>query len=157
MSKPSPSNQDPRKHREGEKRSFRFNEWYENKDAQRAASKYFTAENTVPNNPNVQQSYVPKRSMHDPATSDDADNVFYRNPYGDAEKVEQAQVPLLTNATQFGKYFSAPDIDKKLDNVNFIETRGPGSDMSEPRGMNTGFTGFGAGPQRAAKRPEKAE
>ena len=95
MSKPSPSNQDPRKHREGEKRSFRFNEWYENKDAQRAASKYFTAENTVPNNPNVQQSYVPKRSMHDPATSDDADNVFYRNPYGDAEKVEQAQVCLL--------------------------------------------------------------
>ena len=94
---------------------------------------------------NVQQSYA-KARMHDPATSDDADNVFYRNPYGDAEKVEQAQVPLLTNATQFGKCFSAPDIDKKLDNVNFIETRGPGSDMSEPRGMNTGFTGFGAGP-----------
>ena len=157
MSKPSPSNQDFTKHRQGEKRTLRFGEWYENGDAQRAAQKYFTGETLVPNNPNNQQSFVPKRSMHEPASSSDADNVFYRNPYGDAEKVEQAQVPVLTNATQFGKYFSAPDIDKKLDNVSFIETRGPGSEMSEPRGMNTGFTGFGAGPQRAAKRPERAE
>lgn len=167
MSKPNFSNKDFTKHREGPKRELRLNEWYENLEAHRAAQKYFTGETVVPNNPNNQQSYVPKKSMHEAPGSSDADNVFYRNPYGDAEKVEQAQVPVLgKNPTQFGKYFSAPDPDPKLDRPNFIETPGPGSEMSQPRfssgekgrarGTNTGFGGFGAGPQRSVEaKPER--
>lgn len=191
MSKPSFSNQDFTKHREGPKRELRLNEWYENLEAHRAAQKYFTGETVVPNNPNNQQSYVPKKSMHEPPSSSDADNVFYRNPYGDAEKVEQAQVPVLgKNPTQFGKYFSAPDPDPELDRPNFVQTPGPGSEMSQPRfssgekgkksimeigaamekgftaenrtrnmrarGTNTGFGGFGAGPQRSVEaKPER--
>ena len=134
MSKPNFSNQDFTKHRQGPKRELRLNEWYENLEAHRAAQKYFTGETVVPNNPNNQQSYVPKKSMHEPPSSSDADNVFYRNPYGDAEKVEQAQVPVLgKNPTQFGKYFSAPDPDPELDRPNFVQTPGPGSEMSQPR------------------------
>lgn len=147
MSKPSFSNQDFTKHREGPTRELRLNEWYENLDAHRAAQKYFTGETVVPNNPNNQQSYVPKKSMHEPPGSSDADNVFYRNPYGDAEKVEQAQVPVLSkNPTQFGKYFAAPAPDPKLDRPNFVQTPGPGSEMSQPRfGKEAGDIAIGGG------------
>lgn len=154
MTKPNPGNQDFRKHREGPKRQLRLNEWYENQEAHRTAQKYFTSETAVPNNPNNHQSFVPKASMFDPPGSSDADNVFYRNPYGDAERVEQAQVPVLGGKpTQWGAYGIGSEITKDAGNQNFIETKGPGSDMSPPRGMSTSLSGFGAGPRRNVERP----
>ena len=155
MSKPSPQNTDPKKHRQGAKRPFRVNDWYTNKDAHRIAEKNFTAEGTVPNNPNAYQSFVPKGSMFETPGSSDADNVFYRNPYGDAEKLQQAQGPELTSdPTQWGKYGMGSAMAKDAGKQEFLATRGPASEMSPPRGMSTSLGGFGSGPRRNVEKPK---
>ena len=83
--------------------------------------------------------------------------------YGDAEQIVQSEGPTFQRPTQTGQYFGAPDIDPKLDKPAFLATPGPGSEMSTPRemspprGMNTGMSGFGSGPRRNEQKPaEKA-
>ena len=154
MAKRSYPSNDFFKHRDGPKRQARMNEWYENKKGHSEVKQFFRAENLVPNSPVNAQSFTPIASQFSPQGESDGDVVFRRNPYGDAEQIVQAEGPAFTNPTQMGGYFQSPEIDPKLDKPNFLATPGPGSQMSPPRGMNTGMTAFGSGPRRNEEKPE---
>ena len=154
MAKRSYPSNDFYKHRDGPKRKARMNEWYENKQGHSEVNKFFKAENLVPNSPVNAQSFTPVASQFSPQGESDGDVVFRRNPYGDAEQIVQSEGPVFTKPTQMGQYFDAPDFDPKLDSPNFFSTPGPASEMSSPRGMNTGMTAFGSGPRRNEKKPE---
>ena len=154
MAKRSYPSDDFFKHRDGPKRQARINEWYENKAAHSEANQFFKADNRVPNNPTNYQSFTPVASKFAPEGQSHGDVVFRRNPYGDGEQIVQSEAPAHQRPTQMGGYFDSPDIDPKLDRPNFLATPGPGSQMSPPRGMNTGLTAFGAGPRRNEEKPQ---
>ena len=82
------------------------------------------------------------------------DVVFRRNPYGDAEQIVAQDAPVASKPTQHGMHFMGSQIDPKVDKPAFLETRGPGSEMSPPRGMNTGLGAMGSGPRRNEEMPE---
>ena len=153
------------KNREGPKRQARMNEWYVNKEGHKEAQKFFSAtKDGVPNNPTNYQTFTPIASQFAPNSESDADVVFRRNPYGDAEQIEQSQGPLISAnrlPTQWGNYGQGSRVDKNVDKPNFLQTPGPGSEMSAPRsmdpprGMNTGISSFGAGARRNEARGGK--
>ena len=155
MAKRSYPSNDFFKHRNGPKRQAKTDgSWYENKQGHSEANKFFKAENLVPNNPTNFQSFTPVASQFAPEGQPSGDVVFRRNPYGDAEQITQSEGPTFQKPTQMGGYFQSPDIDPKLDKPNFLATPGPGSQMSPPRGMNTGMTAFGSGPRRNEEKPQ---
>ena len=161
MAKRSYPSNDFFKHRNGPKREVKTDgQWYLNSQGHAEAKNFFSAENVVPNNPTNYQSYTPVASQFAPEGQPAGDVVFRRNPYGDAEQIVQSEGPSFQRPTQMGQYFSAADIDPKLDKPNFLATPGPGSEMSPPmsmsppRGMNTGMSGFGSGPRRNEAAPE---
>ena len=163
MAKRSYPSNDFFKGRNGSKREVRMGdkEWYVNSQGHTEARNFFsTHKDGVPNNPTNYQSFTPVASQFAPEGQPAGDVVFRRNPYGDAEQIVQGEGPTFQRPTQTGQYFGAPDIDPKLDKPNFLETRGPGSEMSAPRemapprGMNTGVGAFGSGPRRNEEKPE---
>ena len=160
MAKRSYPSNDFYKHRDGRKRQARLDEWYENRQGHAEANNLFTAtKGGVPNNPNNFQSYTPVASQFAPVGQPDGDVVYRRNPYGDGEQIVRSEGPVAATPTQWGVYGSAPDVDPKLDKPNFLQTPGPGSEMSAPRemspprGMNTGLGSFGSGPRRNEEKP----
>ena len=154
MAKRSYPSNDFFKHRDGPKRQARMNEWYENKKGHSEAKNFFSAENVVPNNPTNYQSFTPVASQFAPEGQPYGDVVFRRNPYGDAEQIVAQDAPVAAKPTQHGMFFQGSAIDPKVDKPAFLETRGPGSDMSPPRGMNTGLGAMGSGPRRNEEKPE---
>lgn len=150
------------KNREGPKRQARMNEWYMDKKGHKEAQDFFSAtKDGVPNNPTNYQTFTPIASKFAPNSESDADVVFRRNPYGDAEQIEQSQGPTYQRPTQWGSYGMGSDIAKDVDKPNFLQTPGPGSEMSAPRsmdpprGMNTGISPFGSGARRNEPRRGK--
>ncbi len=158
MAKRSYPSTDFYKHRDGPKRQARMDEWYTNTQGHLEADQFFKAtKNGVPNNPNNFQSFTPVASQFAPQGQPNGDVVFRRNPYGDAEQIVQSEGPTYKRPTQMGNYFGAPDVDPKLDKSVFLETPGPGSEMSPPRGMNTGLGAMGSGPRRNEENPESKQ
>ena len=162
MAKRSYPSNDFFKHRNGDVRSPKTDgQWYSDRQGHAEANNFFTStKGGVPNNPNNYQSFTPAPSKFAPEGQPAGDVVFRRNPYGDSEQIVQSEGPTFQRPTQWGMYGTAPDIDPKLDKPNFLETRGPGSEMSAPRemapprGMNTGVGAFGSGPRRNEEKPE---
>jgi len=149
-------NSDFFKHRQGQKRATRINEWYEDKKGNAEARNFFSAsKDGVPNNPTNYQSFTPIGSSFTPDGEPHGDLVFRRNPYGDGEQIVQSEGPSFKRPTQWGRYNEGSGMTKDAGRQKFIETRGPGSEMSEPRGMNTGMGGFGQGPRRDEGRPQR--
>ena len=131
------------KNREGPKRQARMNEWYMDKKGHKEARDFFSAtKDGVPNNPTNYQTFTPIASRFAPNSESDADVVFRRNPYG-------------------GSYNRGSEIAKDVDKPNFLQTPGPGTEMSAPRsmdpprGMNTGVSSFGSGARRNEARGGK--
>ena len=150
-------NEDFLKHRQGPKRETRMNDWYLDSTGHKETKQFFSATpNGVPNNPTNFQSFTPTSSKFANDGQPDGDVVFRRNPYGDGEQIVQQDGPTFQRPTQMGQYFSAPDVDPKLDQTAFLSTQGPASKMSPARGMSTGFSGFGKGPGRNQARTNKA-
>ena len=150
------------KNREGPKRQARMNEWYMDKKGHKEAQDFFSAtKDGVPNNPTNYQTFTPIASRFAPNSESDADVVFRRNPYGDAEQIEQSQGPTYQRPTQWGNHGKRSMVDKNVDKPNFLQTPGPGTEMSAPRsmdpprGMNTGVSSFGSGARRNEARRGK--
>jgi len=164
-SKRNYSNTDFFKNREGPKRQARLNEWYVDKKGHKEAQDIFSAtKDGVPNNPTNYQTFTPVASQFAPNSESDADVVFRRNPYGDAEQIVQSQGPTFGGRpTQWGSYGMGSEIAKDVDKPNFLQTPGPGSEMSPlrsmdpPRGMNTGISAFGTGARRNEPRQRKGK
>ena len=109
------------KNREGPKRQARMNEWYMDKKGHKEAQDFFSAtKDGVPNNPTNYQTFTPIASKFAPNSESDADVVFRRNPYGDAEQIEQSQGPTYQRPTQWGSYNRGSDIAKDVDKPNFL-------------------------------------
>lgn len=132
------------------------------KKGHKEAQDFFSAtKDGVPNNPTNYQTFTPIASKFAPNSESDADVVFRRNPYGDAEQIEQSQGPTYQRPTQWGSYGMGSGIAKDVDKPNFLQTPGPGSEMSAPRsmdpprGMNTGISPFGSGARRNEPRRGK--
>lgn len=155
MAKRSYPSNDFFKHRDGPTRQARLNEWYMNKEGHSEADQLFkSSKDGVPNHPGNYQSFTPVPSKFAPEGQPYGDVVFRRNPYGDAEQIVAQDAPVAAKPTQHGMFFQGSAIDPKVDKPAFLETRGPGSDMSPPRGMNTGLGAMGSGPRRNEEMPE---
>ena len=157
MAKRSYPSNDFFKHRNGEKRETRMggDEWYvDSKGHSEAQNLFSTHKKGVPNNPTNYQSYTPVASKFAPEGQSYGDVVFRRNPYGDAEQIVAQDTPVAARPTQQGMFFQGSEVDPMVDKPQFLETRGPGSEMSQPRGMNTGLGAMGSGPRRNEEMPE---
>jgi hypothetical protein len=128
------------KHKEGPKRQARLNEWYLNQESHRDAEKYFTSKKGgIPNNPENFHSFKP-----------DNDVVVRKNPYGDAEQIAKAEFPAMVKPDQWGDKAEPLKPKSGFDRQPHI---GWGkAPKSEPKGMNTGLSRFGSGPQRNVSR-----
>jgi len=135
--------QDPFKHRQGPIRKPRINEWYRDTAADQSINTFFTgAKGGVPNNPLNYGSFIPSNGEY----------VFRTNPYGDGENIFKPEQPFIVKPDQWG--------DRK--NI-FAPAKGfdqqPNVGWGTPaKGMNTGISPLGSGPQRdVPKKSDKEE
>lgn len=127
----------------------------------------------VPNNPLNYQSFVPNSSSYANDAPAPGETFRRQNPYGDGEQVVVGTQPVLTKPDQWGAAWRSPapaatDGDKQPGGATFgfdpaqsplarfdsqsraaFEARRADS---EPRGMSTGMSRFGSGPQRNVTR-----
>jgi len=121
------------KWREGEKRQTRFNEWYKNEEGHKDASTFFAGfPGGVPNNPENYKTFTNKDDL-----------VFNKNPYGDSERIVQQVVPGKFKPDQSGGWNTPPAPKAGFDQQQHAGWGGTG-----PKGMSTGLSAFGSGPQR---------
>lgn len=135
---------DPMKYKEGNKRSFRPNEWYVNKLAEREANTMFTSsKGGVPNNPENAQSFIPIPAPIDPAASMQGDQVVRRNPYGDGEQIVNNETPIFTKPNQRGAAFDPPPVPVEKAAIVQRENKKP-----KRKGMSTSIGLTNQGPLR---------
>ena len=132
---------DHMKYKEGTKRTFRPNEWYVNKKAEREANTFLTSsKGGVPNNPTNIKSFQPLPAPIDPSASMQGDQVIRKNPYGDGEQIVNNETPFFSRPNQRGSSFDPPPVPvEKQGKVKRGDTKGKRTGMSTSVGlMNTG-------------------
>ena len=139
---------DPFKYKKGERRSPRLDQWYADQKAHAHTQRHFASHKKgVPNNPANLAGY-----------GGPEDVVHHHNPYGDADQVRQQEGPQLTTPDQQGRWFNTPDINPaaavQTNEVGFGIGSMAMKDI-EAKGMNTGMSPLGSGPQRNVKRSKK--
>jgi hypothetical protein len=135
---------DPMKYKEGNKRSFRPNEWYVDKLQEREANNFFTgSKDGVPNNPENARSFVPVPAPIDPSKSMQGDQVVRRNPYGDGEQIVNGETPILTKPNQRGSSFDPPPVPVEKEGKVKREDQ-----KSKRKGMSTTIGLMNSGPLR---------
>ena len=135
---------DPMKYKQGNKRTFRPNEWYVDKLKEREANNLFAgSKGGVPNNPENAQSFIPIPAPIVPAGSMQGDQVLRRNPYGDGEQIVNSETPVFTRPNQRGASFDPPPVPvEKAGSVKKDKTK------PNRKGMSTSLGLMNQGPQR---------
>ena len=129
------------KYKEGAKRSFRPNEWYINKQAEREANNFLAgSKGGIPNNPQNIKSFQPLPAPADPIGSMQGDQIVRRNPYGDGEQVISNEIPTFKRPNQRGASFDPPPVPvEKQGKVKPVKSKATRKGMSTSVGlMNSG-------------------
>jgi hypothetical protein len=135
---------DPMKYKEGNRRTFRPNEWYIDKLKESQANNLFrSSKNGVPNNPENARSFVPIPSPIDPSGSMQGDQVVRRNPYGDGEQIVNSETPILTKPNQRGSSFDPPPVP--VEKAGVLKKEDP---KANRKGMSTKIGLMNSGPLR---------
>lgn len=167
------------KHRQGPIRQPRLSgenetgNWYIDRSKAAEISARFGGGN-VPNNPLNYASFVPNSSSYANDAPAPGETLRRQNPYGDGEQIVVSTQPVLTRPDQWGAAWRNPapaatDGDKQPGSATFgfdpaasplarfdmqsrqeFERR----QQPEPRGMSTGMSRFGSGPQRNVTKKE---